>query len=280
MPPYPHPIHMSELLACCVMGKIWGDPVPLPAIIHNTKKDWSFVKGHVDYIDASNDWIMLQFTNAVDRLLVYDQRPWHVNGLNLLILKWTSFFDPYTTPITSIDQWVRVPGLPGEFWELDSLTDLKKPMGPVVKVDQNTLLRLKVSSKKRIRSLIGPRHKKTCNLKTQDTALVPSASSPLLVPTQSPIEKVKGIPGPTGPNEIILANPNAIEPQDDCSTPSDNLLAMVEDGDGGIEDDANIDMFLNLENIEDVEMSTDSTKRKRIEEGEELTPTRRSYTHT
>jgi len=31
----------------------------------------------------------------------------------------------------------------------------------------------------------------------------------------------------------------------------------------------NVDMFLNLQNIEDVEMSTDSSKRKRSEEGEE-----------
>lgn len=96
-----------------------------------------------------------------------------------------------------------------------------------------------VSPKKRIRPLLGPRQKKTANLKPPDIALVPSTSfSPLLVPTQAPIEKEKGIPAPTDPHGIILANPNAMKPQDDCSTPSDNLLAMVEDGDEGMEDDA------------------------------------------
>jgi len=92
---------------------------------------------------------------------------------------------------------------------------------------------------------------------------VPFTSSfPLLVPIEAPIEKEKWIPAPTDPHGIILANPNAMKPQDDCPPPSDNLLAMVEDGDEGMEDDANIDMFLNLENIEDVEMSIDSTEKK------------------
>ena len=43
--PYPQSSHMEELLNCCLIGKIWGDPLPLPAIIHKTKKDWFFVKG-------------------------------------------------------------------------------------------------------------------------------------------------------------------------------------------------------------------------------------------
>ena len=57
--------------------------------------------------------------------------------------------------------------------------------------------------------------------------------------------------------------------QADSSTHSDNLVGMIEDEEEGMDADENVDMFLNLENIEDVEMSIDSTKRKRIEEGEE-----------
>jgi len=37
----------------------------------------------------------------------------------------------------------------------------------------------------------------------------------------------------------------------------------------GIDDVANMDVFLNLQNFEDVEMSVDSSKRKRIEDGDE-----------
>lgn len=75
MPPGSHPSQLDELLACCLIGKIWGDPLPIPAIIHKTKKDWHFVKGQVDYIDAGNDWIVITFVNGDDRMLVFDQRP-------------------------------------------------------------------------------------------------------------------------------------------------------------------------------------------------------------
>lgn len=61
----------------------------------------------------------------------------------------------------------------------------------------------------------------------------------------------------------------------------DNLKAMVEDPrhhdealdvtDEGLNEDEDIEMYLNLHNIEDIEMSTDSSKRKRCEEGEEVT---------
>ena len=66
-----------------------------------------------------------------------------MNGLNFVIQKWTPFSDSYSVVITHIDQWVRVPRLPWEFWDIDSLTDLLKTVSPVVRVDQNTLLRLK-----------------------------------------------------------------------------------------------------------------------------------------
>jgi len=62
-----------------------GDPLPIPTIIHKTRKDWYFVKGHVDYIDVGNDWIMMRFANAEDRMLVFDHGPYHVNGLNFVV---------------------------------------------------------------------------------------------------------------------------------------------------------------------------------------------------
>lgn len=86
---------------------------------------------------------MIRFANAEDRMLVFDHRPWHVNRLNFVVTKWTPFFDSYIVVINRIDQWVGVPRLPWEFWDQDSLTELLKPVGTMVRVDQNTLLRLK-----------------------------------------------------------------------------------------------------------------------------------------
>jgi len=83
-----------ELSACCLLGKIWGDAVPLSAIIHITRNEWKFTKGQIDYIDLGNDWILIRFANSQDKGLVFEQRPWYVNGLNFVLIPWVPFFDP------------------------------------------------------------------------------------------------------------------------------------------------------------------------------------------
>jgi len=70
---------------------------------------------------------------------------------------------------------------------------------------------------------------------------------------------------------IILANPTAAILAPTTAFPSDPLDALNEDAQYGMKDDHNVDMFLNLQNFEDFEMSTDSTKCKRCEDGEEVT---------
>ena len=71
-------------------------------------------------------------------------------------------------------------------------------------------------------------------------------------------------PAPLGPDGILLANALAMQKGQPIA-PEDPLDALNEGGD----DEHNVDMYLNLQNFEDVDMSTDSSKRKRSEEGEE-----------
>jgi len=54
------------------MGEVWGESLPLHAITHRTRNDWKFVKGHVDYVDLENDWILLRISTSQDKNLVYD----------------------------------------------------------------------------------------------------------------------------------------------------------------------------------------------------------------
>ena len=72
---------------------------------------------------------------------------------------------------------------------------------------------------------------------------------------------------PLGPNDIILANTMVMKQVEKQLVEREPLDAL----NLGVEDEANVDMYLNLHNIEDVEMSMDLSKRKRSEEGEEAT---------
>lgn len=71
------------------------------------------------------------------------------------------------------------------------------------------------------------------------------------------------------PTSIMLAKPADVKAQGEESPNTDSLNAMEDEEEEGMDAYENAEMFLNMGNIEDVEMSTDSSKRKRMEEGEE-----------
>jgi len=112
--------NMDELAALCLLGQIWDDSLPLPAIIHKTKSDWRFLKGQVEYVDLGNNWILLRFANIEDKEMVWRGRPWFVGSFNFVLSSWVPFLDPFSVCIGRIDQWVRVSRLPWEFWDLDT----------------------------------------------------------------------------------------------------------------------------------------------------------------
>jgi len=109
---------------------------------------------------------------------------------------------------------------------------------------------------------LGPHHKQESSLKPRDLPI--PTNDPPSPPTQTAL-------GPSITKGIVLANLASMKSQDEGSPNDDNLVAMVAGDNEGMDQEENVDMFLNLENIEDVEMSTDSSKRKRVEEGEECT---------
>ena len=127
----------------CLLGKPWGDPIPLSIIISKTRKDWGFLKGQLDYIELGNGWLLFRFSNLQDINLVWNGRLWHVSGLNLVLRRWEPFFDPYSATIQRIDQWVKITRLPLELWEEESLKHLLKDVGHYLKVDDITLNRSK-----------------------------------------------------------------------------------------------------------------------------------------
>ena len=320
-------------------------------------------------MEIGNHWILIRFATAQDRLLVYEKRPFFVNGLNFVLKPWVAFFDPYSTSIDRVDQWVRIPRLPWEFWEASTLSDLLKDVGGIIRDNQNTLLRLKgkfaricvnidiirplpgsitiareglslrvpliyeglhevcslcggdshqldscpnlpVSSKIEVlverfdaqgvsyankapsgssshssspRPPIDTWVKVTPKkrMRAGRTSVLPHSKSLHTLPssvlgygtTSSP--PVQPVVGPICveplPKGILLANIQ-VEGCPDAS-PAVNLdpLAVFPEADvDGMDEEDNVDLYLNLHKIEDIDMSTDSAKRKRCEDGEEV----------
>uniref|UniRef100_A0A7C8YQJ1 DUF4283 domain-containing protein n=1 Tax=Opuntia streptacantha TaxID=393608 RepID=A0A7C8YQJ1_OPUST len=80
--------HSASMHTLCLLGRPWGEAIPLPIVISKTRKDWGFVKGQLDYLDLGNGWIRFRFSNLQDITLVWKGRPWHVSGLNLVLRRW------------------------------------------------------------------------------------------------------------------------------------------------------------------------------------------------
>jgi len=279
-----------------------------------------------------------------------------------VLIPWIPFFDPYNSQITKVVQWVKIPRLPGEFWETDHLCEILQHVDQVVRIDQNTLLRLKgkfagvcvniditkplpgsltvnkvdgclrvpiiyeglhevcplcgakshqlqycpkmtiakkvevlvekfdatgvtklkplnvpnstlpsfndswvtVSPKKRVKAMIQAKPKCNSGLKPKGEPVADKNSQPLSSNAMS-----FTTPAPLGPNDIILANSLVMHPgkvqsvADDLAEDPLDALRMGED------DEVNMEVYLNLQIIEDMEMSIDSAKRKRTEDGDE-----------
>lgn len=118
-----------------------------------------------------------------------------------------------------------------------------------------------VSPKKRVRPAPG--------LKPQDPPILDTNPSYPPMAAQSVVPFIKVTSRTCDPAGIILANPTDMKNQGEGSSNIDTLNAVTDDDEERMDAYENANMFLNLENIEDVEMSTDSSKRKRVEEAEE-----------
>ena len=82
------------------MASLGGDSIPLHLVEVKTKRDWSQVKGNINYVDMGNGWVLFKFSTVHDKDFVWVHRPWFVSGLNLVLREWKALFDPYIASIT------------------------------------------------------------------------------------------------------------------------------------------------------------------------------------
>ena len=50
----PAPSQWFNMQTLCLLGKPWGEAIPLAIVISKTRKDWNFVKGQIDYVELGN----------------------------------------------------------------------------------------------------------------------------------------------------------------------------------------------------------------------------------
>lgn len=131
-------MEVAHYQATVLFGRVWGEYVPSDAIVTRMTKDWSTGKGGVSISYAYCGWFRITFDHAEDRDSIWEGRPWFVQGLNFVLKPWSPMFISHNQQITHVDQWVRIPFLPTEYWNTQHLTHIVSGIGTLVKFDKFT----------------------------------------------------------------------------------------------------------------------------------------------
>lgn len=83
----------------------------------------------INMIDVGNDYFLITFTNMEDHKKALTKGPWLIFDHYLRVREWTPNFDPTKTYISTVAIWVRVSGLPIEYYDAKFLTILGNRIG-------------------------------------------------------------------------------------------------------------------------------------------------------
>lgn len=87
----------------------------------------------------TNSWFLIRFSCPEACNAVFAHRPWFVQGLNFVLLPWRPFFNPFISSISAVDQWVKIPFLPNEYWSVEFLPSICANVGSFIRLDKFTL---------------------------------------------------------------------------------------------------------------------------------------------
>ncbi|KAJ1428156.1 Zinc finger, CCHC-type [Sesbania bispinosa] len=121
-----------------VIIKVLGKRVGLQFLQLRLLKLWHPLRD-MEIIDLEFDYFLVCFSNPSDVNMVFEQGPWLISGHYLVMQKWQPHFFPGEDELKRVAVWVRVPGLPMEFYDREILWKIGNMLGKTVRVDSNTL---------------------------------------------------------------------------------------------------------------------------------------------
>ncbi|XP_058725648.1 uncharacterized protein LOC131596932 [Vicia villosa] len=97
-------------------------------------------KGVITIINLSNEYFLVTFTNDDDRNAALKKFHWFVYDHYLTVKEWSPNFHQGSGTIEKVEVWVRIAGLPIEYYDPRVLKFMGNRIRKSLKVDKNTLL--------------------------------------------------------------------------------------------------------------------------------------------
>jgi len=95
-------------------------------------------KGHIDLKLGAKGFFTVIFSNLEDKERTFEEGPYFMNNAGLFMRHWEDRYNPDNEKMLAAPIWVRLFGLPMEFWDPDILEGIGNTIGTFVKVAEST----------------------------------------------------------------------------------------------------------------------------------------------
>ena len=110
-----------------------------------TEKDllkWIQIKwqprGHIDLNFGARGFFIVIFTNLLDKERIFEWGPYFYNNAGLFLRQWEECYNLDQEQFLVAPVWVRLFGLPMDFWDPDILEGIGNSLGSFVKIAETT----------------------------------------------------------------------------------------------------------------------------------------------
>ncbi|KAJ1416732.1 hypothetical protein SESBI_17120 [Sesbania bispinosa] len=83
--------------------------------------------------------ILVKILDWDDLQHAFEDGPWILAGHYIVIQRWKTDFSPYDDDLCRVAVWIRMPGLPIEYYDKRVLWRVSNVLGKIVNIDPNTL---------------------------------------------------------------------------------------------------------------------------------------------
>ncbi|CAN1120771.1 hypothetical protein LINPERHAP2_LOCUS401 [Linum perenne] len=96
-------------------------------------------KGGVEIFDIGWGFYVIRFESVADQERAMFGGPWMIGDYYVVLQSWRPYFRPEASNLSTLRVWVRLPGLPIEYFDAAILRTIGDKIGTTVRIDHTTL---------------------------------------------------------------------------------------------------------------------------------------------
>ncbi|KAI9100936.1 hypothetical protein K1719_024060 [Acacia pycnantha] len=118
--------------------KVLGASFPSYILRDRVNRMWH-PRDPLKLIPLSNRYYIVSFSNKEDRDYAFQEGPWMIEDHYLIVQRWRPNFNPWKADLQrKIAAWIRLPDVPFEFYNVESLRRIGNMVGRMIKLDRST----------------------------------------------------------------------------------------------------------------------------------------------